>query len=824
MALNRKDRIEKKSPNLSEIGTTGLVTYGGQISEEHLRQLAGTRGIKTFAEMRDNDDTVGAILFIIDKLLRNVEWHVEPSDKSEEAKRVADFIDSCTKDMEHSWGDMISEILSMLPFGWSTLETVYKVRSGLDTTNPSYYSEYNDGMVGWRKLPIRSQETLESWEFNEWGDTIAMNQLPPLGGIRRIPANKFLLFRTQSYKNNPMGRALDPQTPIITPNGWMILDDLQVGDKVFDEKGCVRYITGRVDWDDRPCYKLIFNDGSSIIADENHQWVTHSANDRYQGRSLQLRTTSEIANSIKTSMGTSNYSIPWASALDYPEQAHILDPYYVGLWLGDGTSLCSDISCHADDAEETRNELQKLGWKVEVKQNGDPNSNGRVLSVQNDEKWSSRNPQSLLRSLNLISNKHIPESYLRGSISQRLALLAGLMDSDGTVDQFGCCSFSNTNMNLIAGVEELVRSLGCSAYSRLHKKANGVTHKKDGWEVNFKPIFVPFRLKRKIDKIKDMRHRQNHYIVSARPVRPRRTVCIEVDSPSHLFLAGESMIPTHNSILRNAYRPWFFKKRIEEVEGIGIERDLAGLPVAGVPAEILASNASAEQKATLSAIKRLVTNIRRDEQEGVVFPLVYDESGNKLYTLDLLSTGGTRQFDTNSIITRYSKAIAMTVLADFIFLGQTKVGSYALSSDKTDMFSASLGAWLKSIAEVFNKQAIPRLMKLNNIDRKYWPKLVPSDIEKENVSEFCDNIYKLVGVGALMPDDSVDQRIRHLLSLAPSSGNEGIVPMDLIEQRLNSEKKTLESKNGESGKENSKDEKPMVNRPNGKSNPGIAKK
>lgn len=823
--MARKPRNIDPSPNLSEIGSSGLITYGGQISEESLRKLAGVRGIKTFAEMRDNDDTVGAILFIIDKLLRNVDWTAEPADESPESKRIADFLDSCTKDMEHSWGDMISEILSMLPFGWSSHEIVYKVRTGLETENPSYYSEYDDGMVGWRKLPIRSQETLESWVFNDSGDVVVMNQLPPLGGIRKIPVEKLLLFKTQSYKNNPMGRALDPTTPIITPNGWKILDELQPGDKIFDETGKVRYVTDRADWEDRPCYKLVFNDGSSIIADENHQWISHSANDRYQGRSVQLRTTSEIANSIKTSMGTSNHSIPWASALDYPEQAHILDPYYVGLWLGDGTSLCSDISCHADDAEETRNELQKFGWKVEIKQNGDPNCNGRTLSVQNDEKWSTRNPQSLLRSLNLISNKHIPDSYLRGSISQRLALLAGLMDSDGTVDQYGCCSFSNTNMNLIAGVEELVRSLGCSAYSRIHKKANGVTHMKDGWEVNFKPIFVPFRLKRKIAKIKDMRHRQNHYIVSARPVRPRRTVCIEVDSPSHLFLAGESMIPTHNSILRNAYRPWFFKKRIEEVEGIGIERDLAGLPVAGVPAEILAGNATAEQKATLSAIKKLVTNIRRDEQEGVVFPLVYDESGNKLYTLELLSTGGTRQFDTNAIITRYSKAIAMTVLADFIFLGQTKVGSYALSSDKTDMFSASLGAWLRSIADVFNKQAIPRLMKLNGIERKYWPKLKPSDIEKENVNEFCDNIYKLVGVGALMPDDSVDQRIRQLLSLDPAPTNTPVVPMDLIEQRLNNEKKALEAKTEKPEDDKTpKEDTPEVNRPNRKSNPGIAKK
>lgn len=483
--MARKPRNTEPSPNLSEIGSSGLVTYGGQISEESLRKLAGTRGIKTFAEMRDNDDTVGAILFIIDKLLRNVDWTAEPADESPESKRMAEFLDSCTKDMEHSWGDMISEILSMLPFGWSTHEIVYKVRTGLETDNPSYYSEYDDGMIGWRKLPIRSQETLESWVFNESGDVIAMNQLPPLGGIKRIPVEKLLLFKTQSYKNNPMGR----------------------------------------------------------------------------------------------------------------------------------------------------------------------------------------------------------------------------------------------------------------------------------------------------------------------------------------------------SILRNAYRPWFFKKRIEEVEGIGIERDLAGLPVAGVPAEILAGNATAEQKATLSAIKKLVTNIRRDEQEGVVFPLVYDESGNKLYTLDLLSTGGTRQFDTNAIITRYSKAIAMTVLADFIFLGQTKVGSYALSSDKTDMFSASLGAWLRSIADVFNKQAIPRLMKLNGIERKHWPTLVPSDIEKENVNEFCDNIYKLVGVGALMPDDSVDQRIRQLLSLAPAPMDTPVVPMDLIEQRLNNEKKALEAKTEKpEDEETPKEDKPEVNRPNRKSNPGIAKK
>lgn len=431
-----------ESVSLSEIGSTGLVTYGGTISEEFLRQLAGTRGIKTFAEMRDNDDTVGAVLFIIDKLLRNVKWKVEPADTTPAAKECAEFQESCMHDMEHSWGDFISEVLSMLPFGWSSHEIVYKIRKGMDTEDKRYQSQFNDGRVGWRKLPIRSQETLFQWEFNESGDVIALKQQPPTGQIKTIPVDKLLLFKTQSYKNNPMGR----------------------------------------------------------------------------------------------------------------------------------------------------------------------------------------------------------------------------------------------------------------------------------------------------------------------------------------------------SILRNAYRPWFFKKRIEEIEGIGIERDLAGLPVAYVPAELLASDATTEQKASLTAIKKLVKNIRRDEQEGVVFPRVYDENSNSLYELALLSTGGTRQFDTNQIITRYSKAIAMTVLADFIFLGQTKVGSYALSSDKTDMFSAGLGAWLTSIADVINRQALPKLMKLNGFPREVWGTFVPSDIEKENVKDFCDNIYKLVGVGALVPDDQVQDRIRELLNIAPSTTT--ITPLTQLEDEI----------------------------------------
>jgi len=188
--------------------------------------------------------------------------------------------------------------------------------------------------------------------------------------------------------------------------------------------------------------------------------------------------------------------------------------------------------------------------------------------------------------------------------------------------------------------------------------------------------------------------------------------------------------PEGRSILRSAYRSWYMKKNIENIEGVGIERDLAGLPVAYVPPNILSSNATADETAMLSSIKDIVTNIRRDEQEGVVWPLAFDEHGNKLFDLALLSTGGTRAFDTDKIISRYDQRIAMTVLADFILLGHEKVGSFSLSSDKTNLFGTALAAWLDSIAETVNRFAIPKLMKLNGWPIDRLPRLAHGDLER----------------------------------------------------------------------------------------------
>ena len=225
--------------------------------------------------------------------------------------------------------------------------------------------------------------------------------------------------------------------------------------------------------------------------------------------------------------------------------------------------------------------------------------------------------------------------------------------------------------------------------------------------------------------------------------------------------------PQGRSILRNAFIPWYYKRRIQEIEAIGIERDLAGLPVALVPPQLLSNAATAEERAALDAIKQIVRNVKRDEQEGIVFPLAYDpETGNPAYDLKLLSTGGRRQFDTDAIIGRYDQRIAMTVLADFLLLGHEAVGTQALSVSKVDLFVRSLDAFLSEIAEVFNNHAIPRLMRLNGVDEGLSPTLTWSTPKSVDLGSIGSFITSLAQAGApLFPDENLEGYLRGIAGL-----------------------------------------------------------
>lgn len=420
------------SNDSKEIGRVGQRRYGGIFYEEFLSELRGRKGAEVFTEMSNNDETIGAILFAIEMLVRQASWNVEPGGSTAKDRDAAEFVKSCMDDMQQTWIDTISEILSFLTYGWSFHEIVYKRRMGRTKDNRTS-SKYDDGLIGWMKLPIRSQETLYQWEYDDQDNLIGMTQMPPPDfGLITIPMNKAMLFRTRSRKDNPEGR----------------------------------------------------------------------------------------------------------------------------------------------------------------------------------------------------------------------------------------------------------------------------------------------------------------------------------------------------SILRTAYRSWYFKRRIQEIEGIGIERDLAGLPVITTPEGMdIWDKDDEDMNAIRAGLEAMVKNIRRDSTEGLVLPFGY--------TFELTSTGGSRQFDTNSIIARYDTKISQTVLADFIQLGHESVGSFALSSDKTNLFSMAICAFLDIICQTFNSQGIPALIDINGdhfAGVTDYPRLTHGDIEDVDLATVATFIKDMTSIGVIIPDESLEDYVRQLGKLPKRTTD--TVPME----------------------------------------------
>jgi hypothetical protein len=420
-----------------QFGQTGLKRSYGYVYEELLQQLAGRKAVNVYQEMSQNSDVIGAVLFAIDMFMRKVAWRVEPASQSDVDQQKAKYVESCKDDMDHTWPEFISEINTMLPFGWSWFEIVYKQRKNKTTDEfGSAQSQWDDGLIGWKRFMPAAQESWWRWDFDPGtGECIGMWQRPaPDYSERYLPIGKSLHFRTTSRKDNPEGV----------------------------------------------------------------------------------------------------------------------------------------------------------------------------------------------------------------------------------------------------------------------------------------------------------------------------------------------------SVLRNAYRSWYFLKRMEEIEAIGAERDLAGIPFATVPAEMMGENASDDDKAMVTSIVKMVQNVRRDEQEGIVWPQAYDSAGNSLYDFRLLTTGGARQFQTDPIISRYQSRIAMTVLADFLLLGNdsTGNGSYALATSKASMFQSALETWLNEIENVLNNRAIPLLFRQNGINSGPYPKFRHDIVQKPTLTDLATLISAMAGAGAqLFPDTDLENHLREFAELPIREAN-----------------------------------------------------
>lgn len=269
------------------------------------------------------------------------------------------------------------------------------------------------------------------------------------------------------------------------------------------------------------------------------RFVERQATESQRGLGPQIRTTQQIVDTFTHGKrGDLNHSIPVAGPLQLPPQNLPLDPYVLGAWLGDGTAASGAITCHESDQP----------WMLEALQAFSPRQ-----SRSDSQRIDTSGLSPILRDMGLRNNKHVPAIYLRGSIEQRLGLLQGLMDTDGHVTKGGHVEFCNTNHDLIRAVVELARSLGQKpvVYEGVAKLYGRVTGPK--WRVCWTPTMPVFRMPRKAAKLalsskpQSLRNHQR-MIVRFERIDPKPMRCLTVDGPNSMFLCGEGMIPTHNTL------------------------------------------------------------------------------------------------------------------------------------------------------------------------------------------------------------------------------------------------------------------------------------
>ena len=339
--------------------------------------------------------------------------------------------------------------------------------------------------------------------------------------------------------------AMCMDTELVTPNGWTTIRDVKVGDQIFDETGNPTTVVAK-----SPVYatgdrfKVIFDDDSELVVDGDHLWVAETFADRMSmGRNLdmpmRLVTTREMYRTQKTNhaKASNNWSVRLAQPLVMDKKELPIDPYLFGIWLGDGSKNDGTIAS-VDRDPETQQAFDDAGYVTH-----------RATSAS----FYVSGLRTQLEALGVRNNKHVPMKYLRGDDEQRLALLQGLMDSDGTVDsRWGVPRFSNTNPYILDAVAELAHSFGwvTRRFVYEYKNSSGPASITSITFLADRPVF---RLPRKFArqdltrKRPTARGRSNRIVVRIIQLDEQVDVqCLTVDSPSHMFLAGRSMIPTHN--------------------------------------------------------------------------------------------------------------------------------------------------------------------------------------------------------------------------------------------------------------------------------------
>ena len=231
--------------------------------------------------------------------------------------------------------------------------------------------------------------------------------------------------------------------------------------------------------------------------------------------------------------------------------------------------------------------------------------------------------------------------------------------------------------------------------------------------------------------------------------------------------------PEGQSPLNSCYISWMYKKQLEETEASGIAKDMGGMMLIELPPEYMAKDAPADKKAVYEYCTNLIRNYHVNQQSGIVFPRYFDDSKNNVFGIKLIGVEGSgKQYDVGATIKRHDMKILMTFLADVLALGHDGVGSYSLSSDKTNLLSKKISSVLSYITKVFNEDLIPDTFARNGWDTKVLPKLVHSDLEKQPLDDLSKYVQRIVTSGAVEVDKSMSNFLRDQLPLKPEGKGE----------------------------------------------------
>lgn len=461
------------------------------------------------------------------------------------------------------------------------------------TVSQSLVSKVNeaDGFLGLHAATARLAERIATGD-TDFGMHLGMDLIDAhLHGIR--PGEICILCSPPGS-----GKAAWVDTPIATPSGWSTMGQLAVGDHVYDEQGKVCQVTWKspIWW--QQTYRVSFTDGASVIVNGAHEWNVLDRRSRrnqykkYQKvrdwrenwhRTRTYSTDQLIEQGLLCSDGSRRWSIPCAQPLEGSGQLPI-HPYVLGIWLADGFGREGAVSLNSTTKREIPGYLRSLGEDVRSRPS-DPTV------------WSIRGLSTRLRKLGLQNNKHIPMSYLRAAEVDRLELLRGIMDGDGFLNASGCgVGIDLMSEQLASDVVQLVRSLGwrtsCTV-GRAVVSERGIRREVgQRWRMNWRPDKTVFRCRNQQWAATDNQaSRYTARVIEAIekvPLVP--TVCIEVDSPSHLYLLGSELIPTHNSWSAGlaCYREWRRGRKVAFItleNNVEVTYDRLACMATGIPYE-----------------------------------------------------------------------------------------------------------------------------------------------------------------------------------------------------------------------------------------------